>query len=134
MNIKKVLILGGEGNGSVIGFALQDAFARKASDLEFTGYVNDRDNAKEIEGYPVVGGLKDIPDLIRQGYYFISAIGKIGVMKERIELMETLGIPDESFATFVHPSAYVAPAAELGPGCVIMPNASIPAGAKIGKC
>ncbi|MBK6345982.1 MAG: hypothetical protein IPF68_08575 [Bacteroidales bacterium] len=73
---KKVLIMGGGGNASVIAFAIIDASKRWNSELEFVGYINDRDNVSEIEGYPVIGGLRDIPDLIREDYYFINSIGK----------------------------------------------------------
>ena len=131
---KKVLIMGGGGNASVIAFAIIDANLRGDKSLEFVGYINDRDEVNEIEGYPVVGGLKDIPDLINQDYYFINAIGKIGVQKDRIALLESLNIPDERYVTFIHPLAYVAPNVRLGPGCVVMPNVSISPGTRIGKC
>ncbi len=131
---KKVLIMGGGGNASVIGYAILDANLRGDKSLEFIGYINDRDEVKEIEGYPVVGGLNDIPKFIEEGYYFINAIGKIGVQEDRIKLLESLEIPDERYVTFVHPLAYVAPNVELGVGCVVMPNVSISPGTKIGKC
>lgn len=131
--MKKVLLLGGLGNASVIAFAIIDAYNRGATDLQFCGYINDRDGVSEIEGYPVVGGLKDIPELIRQDYYFINAIGKIGAQSERINLIEDLEIPDERYVTFIHPLAYVAPGVTLGPGCAILPNASISPGTTLGK-
>ena len=134
MKAKKVLILGGGGNASVIGYAMIDAFNKGNRELEFCGYINDRDNVNEIEGYPVLGGLKDIPKLLRRDYYFINAIGKIGVQQERITLIESLKIPDNRFVTFIHPSAYVAPNVKLGCGCVIMPNVSISPGTCLGKC
>ena len=36
-------------------------------------------------------------------------------------MIEELPIPEKQLATFVHPTAYVAPNVKLGPGCVIMP-------------
>lgn len=131
---KNLLILGGGGNASVIAYAILDAANKNQTDLNFCGYINDRDNVTEIEGYPVIGGLRDIPKLITEDYYFINAIGKIGVQDERIELIESLNIPDERYVTFIHPSAYVAPNVELGVGCVVMPNVSISPGTTIGKC
>ena len=131
---RKVVIMGGGGNASVIAYAIIEAAQKGQSDLQFCGYLNDRDNVSEIEGYPVIGGLKDIPKLIDENYFFINAIGKIGFQKERIELLESLNIPDNRYATFVHPSAYVAPNVKLGVGCVVMPNVSISPGTIIGKC
>lgn len=133
MKTKKVLIMGGGGNASVIAFGILDAFQRGKSNLEFVGYINDRDGVSEIEGYPVVGGLKDIEKLIEQDYYFINAIGKIDSQEERIDLIESLNIPDERYVAFIHPDAYVAPNVKLGPGCVVLANASISPGTILGK-
>lgn len=133
MKKKKVLIIGGGGKASSIAYAIIDASTIYHYKLEFCGYINDRDNVEDIEGYPVLGGLKDIPDLIKKNYYFINAIGKIGFQKERIELLESLQIPDDRFITFVHPKAYVAPNVVLGIGCVVMPNVYISSNNVIGK-
>lgn len=131
--MKKVLIMGGGGNASVIAFAIIDAFNRGSSDLRFCGYVNDRDGVKDIEGFPVLGGLKDIPSLIEDDYYFINAIGKIGFQEDRIALIESLPIPPERYVTFIHPLAYVAPNVKLGYGTVVLPNCSISPGTKLGN-
>lgn len=131
---KKVLIMGGLGNGSVIAHAMVDAVRRGYAEFECVGFVNDRDGIDNIEGFPVLGGLKDIPRLLDEGYYFINTIFKIGGQKERIALFESLNIPDERLATFVHPMAYVAPNVHLSPGCVIMPNVSVSSGTRFGKC
>ena len=131
---KKVLILGGLGNASVIAWAMIDAQKKGYEDYEFTGYINDRDGVSEIEGYPVLGGLKDIPHLLDEGYYFINTLYKVGEQKERIELFNSLNIPDERLAIFVHPISYIAPNVKLSPGCVILPNVSISSGTKFGKC
>jgi sugar O-acyltransferase (sialic acid O-acetyltransferase NeuD family) len=129
---RKVLIIGGGGNATVIAFAIVDTF-NSGGDLEFIGYINDRDNICDLEGYPVVGGLSDIPKLVDSGYYFINSIGRIGVQNERMELIESLGIPDERYVTFIHPRAYVAPTVKLGVGCVVLANATISPGTTLGK-
>lgn len=132
--MKKVLILGGLGNASVIGNAMIDANRRGSNEYEFAGYINDRDNMEEIEGYPVMGGLKDIPRFIEEGYYFLNTIYKIDGQRERIQLFDSLEIPDERLAVFVHPTAYIAANVEFGPGSVVMPNAIISTSVKLGKC
>lgn len=131
---KKILIMGGLGNGSVIAHAISDANKRGYNEYICAGFINDKDNVDNIEGFPVVGGLKDIPKFIDEGYYFINTIFKIGGQKERIALFESLQIPDDRLAIFVHPMAYVAPNVHLSPGCVIMPNVSISSGTRFGKC
>jgi len=132
--MKNVLILGGQGNASVIGNAMLDAAQRGSQEYQFCGYVNDRDGCEEIEGYPVKGGLSDIPRLLEEGYYFLNTIYKIDGQRERIALFESLNIPDDRLATFVHPTAYIAANVELGPGCVVMPHAIVSTSVKLGKC
>ena len=132
--MKKVLILGGQGNASVIGSAMLDAARRGSRDYQFCGYLNDRDQREEIEGYRVLGGLRDIPRFLEEGYYFLNTIYKIDGQRERIQLFDSLPIPDERLATFVHPTAYLAAHVELGPGCVVMPHAIISTNVTLGKC
>ena len=43
-------------------------------------------------------------------------------------MFESLGIPDDRLATFVHPLSYIAPNVILGSGTVVMPNVSISSG------
>jgi acetyltransferase EpsM len=132
---KSVIIIGGLGNGSVIAAALDDAARRGARDWAMAGYLNDRLKVGDlIEGYPVLGGLDQIQTYLRDDYFFIYTIYRIDGPDRRVGLFGKLSIPDERLATFIHPAAYVAPNAVLGPGCIIMPQASISANARLGRC
>jgi len=131
---KKVIILGGIGNGSVIANAIVDANHRSDHEWEFAGYLNDRiavDN--NIESYPVLGKLVDWTKFADEGCFFINTIFRIDGQQQRIDLFENLNIPDDKLATFVHPMAYVAPNALLGPGTVVMPNAAISSATSFAK-
>jgi acetyltransferase EpsM len=131
---KKVIILGGIGNGSVIANALIDANKRGDREWEFAGYLNDRINTDgTIESYPVLGKLSDWMKLADKGYFFINTIYRIDGQQQRIDLFEGMHVPDERLATFIHPFAFVAPNACLGPGTVVMPHASISSAASIAK-
>ncbi|MFC1897961.1 hypothetical protein ACFLYJ_00150 [Candidatus Cloacimonadota bacterium] len=133
--MKKVIILGGLGNGSVIANAIIDANKRGFEELEFTGYLNDREKTgSKIEGLPVLGKLSDATEFLKKGFLFINTIYRIDGQQERIELFNNLNIPDSALAVFVHSLAYVAPNVQLSPGCVVMPNAAISPGTKFGKC
>lgn len=135
MKNKKVLILGGLGNGSVIGAAIMDARKRGHDEWDFAGYLNDREETGSlIEGFPVMGKTTDIREFIKKDYYFINTIFRIDGQQQRIQLFEKLGVPDERLATFIHPLAYVAPNVQLGPGSVIMPHVSLSPGTIFGKC
>jgi acetyltransferase EpsM len=131
---KKVIILGGIGNGSVIANAIVDANKRGDREWEFSGYLNDRIACGgSIEGFPVLGKLGDWPGLANKGCFFINTIYRIDGQQQRIDLFEDLHVPDEKLATFIHPLAYVAPNAHLGPGTVVMPQAAISSSTTIAK-
>ena len=131
---RKVAILGGQGNAAVVAAAIEHARRMGATDLEVAGYLNDRIPVGEkIDLFPVIGKISDAQRLLAEGYWFINTIFRIDGNRERIALFESLGIPDDRLATFVHPMAYVAPSVELGPGCVILPNVSMSPATKLGK-
>jgi len=135
MEIKKVIILGGLGNGSVIAAAIDDAYRQGNKEWKMTGYLNDRMKSGDvIEGFPVLGALSDTKKFIEEGYYFINTIYRIDGQDLRINMFENLQIPDERLVTFIHPTAYVPRGVEIGSGCVIMPNVSISPGVKFGRC
>lgn len=132
--MRKVAILGGVGNGTVVAAAIEHARRLGATDLEVAGFLNDREPiGKRLDMFPVIGQTADAQRLLAEGYWFINTILRIDGNRERIALFESLNIPDERLATFVHPMAYVAPSVELGPGCVIMPNVSMSPTTRLGK-
>lgn len=130
--MKKIAILGGLGAASTIAFAIVDAEKYKNAEYKFMGYINDKDSLETIQGYPILGGLNDINKLIKEDYYFINTIYKIDGQVERVKLFESLQIPQNRMATFVHPLAYVAPNVNLGAGTIIMPNAAVSSGVTFG--
>jgi sugar O-acyltransferase (sialic acid O-acetyltransferase NeuD family) len=68
-------------------------------------------------GVPVAGGLDrvgDFPDAL-----LVFGIGSFRTRMVRWEILRRLGVPDERFATLVHPGAKVYPGARVGPGCVL---------------
>ena len=131
---KKVYIFGGVGVASSIAMAMIDARQRGASDLEFCGYINNRDGISELDGFPVVQSFDEIPRLIDEGCQFIYTFYKIDGQLARIGLFESLNIPDENLATFIHPDSFVAPNCTIGPGTVILPQSTISGNAELGRC
>lgn len=132
---KKVLILGGMGNGTVVASAIIDACRRGQTDLEFAGYLNDGLQKGELlEGYPVLGKTSDCQSFLRDGFVFINTIFRIDGQQQRLDMFKNLGIPDSALATFVHPLTYIGQHVTLGPGTAILPNVSISSGTVFGKC
>lgn len=125
--IKKILILGGEGNGGVIAACIKDMhdnFGYK--DLQFCGFLNDEvEIGAVINEYPVMGKTNDLKKFIKEGYYFVFAIHPIGHGDIRIKLFDKLNIPKERLLTIVHPSSFVGYNTILKPGVVVMPNCYI---------
>ncbi|MSS44399.1 acetyltransferase [Anaerosalibacter bizertensis] len=131
--MKKVLILGGKGNGTIIANAIIDANRRGFNEFEFAGYLNDGvKKGSYIEEYPVIDTVRNASEYF-DDYYFINAILRIDGNRKRINMVKGLNIPDDKLVTFVHPTAYVAPNVKLSPGVVIMPNVSISSNTIIGK-
>lgn len=130
----KVLVFGGVGAGTTVAMNIVEANRNGFSDLVFTGYINDKDGAEEFDGFPVVGGMADVPRLISEGYQFINTIYKVDGMVERVRLFESFGIPDEQLARFIHPRAFVAPNVQVGPGCVVLANANVSSAVRMGRC
>jgi len=132
---KKIILLGGLGNATMVAADVKDARRRGFDEWEVAGYLNDRMQVGEdLEGLPILGAVKDVPRFLDEGYYFINTIYRIDGQDLRLALFESLRIPDERLATFVHPMAYVAGNVTLGPGTVVMPHASIATGTRIGRC
>lgn len=131
---KKVIVIGGEGNGGVIAACIEDN-RRRYNDMEWeiVGFVNDFEQT--VCGYPVLGKLKDLPKLIRETDYFFSwGIHLVGRNILTEKLFREACIPNERLATIVHKSAFIGQNAILEPGVFVMSNTYIGPGAHIGKC
>ena len=135
MKEKNVIILGGLGNGSVIASAITDAYSHGHKEYKMLGYLNDRiPKGDYIEEYPVLGAMTDAKDFLGEDIAFINTLYRIDGQYTRIRHFESLGIPDDKLATFIHYNSYVAPNVAVGAGTVIMPNVSVSPGVIFGKC
>lgn len=132
---KKVIIIGGEGNGGVIASCIEDN-RKRFNDLEWkvAGFLNDFEKGKTINGYPVLGGTDEIEKFLNDDYFFMYAIHMIGRNVKSEEVFNTMRIPLDRFATIIHRTAFVADNATLEPGVFIMSNCYIGPAAKIGYC
>lgn len=132
---KKVLIVGGEGNGGVIASCIEDMRLRyKSMQWEVAGFINDYE--EQVNGYPVLGGLTDTRALLQRypDYYLIWGIHTIGRNYLIRQAFDRADIPSERLATVVHPSAFVASNACIEPGVFIMANCYVGPMAHVGLC
>jgi len=121
---KKILIIGGKGNGTVIASAIEDS-----TEWIVAGFLND-DKENYVGNYPILGKIKDA--LLFKNYYFIYALTTVKKAQERANILESLRISTERFATYIHPTAVVPKDVSLDYGFIAMPGAIISPGAVIG--
>lgn len=132
MNNKPLIIIGGAGHGSVIQACINDN-RNKVGDTEWEikGFCNDYDT--EVDGYPVLGKLDDIPKLLEQGYWFIWGIHLIARNYKTAELYDKVHIPQDRLATVIHHTAFIDDTVVIEPGCLVMYNAYIAPRTHIGE-
>lgn len=132
---KKVIIIGGEGNGGVVASCIEDN-RKRFNDLEWqvAGFLNDMEKGKLINDYPVLGGTDEVDKYLAEDYYFVYAIHMIGRNVKSEEVFFKMNIPDRKLATVIHKTAFVASNAIIEPGVFIMSNTYIGPAAHIGRC
>ncbi len=132
---KKLVIIGGEGNGGVIASCIEEMRLRyNNTEWEVAGFINDYEST--VSGYPVLGGTADVQDILQRypDYYLMWGIHTIGRNYLIEKVFNKVNLPRERLATIVHPSAFVAPNAHLEPGVFIMSNCYVGPAAHIGLC
>lgn len=136
MKNKKLIIIGGEGNGGVIASCIDD-HRKNYNDFEWevVGFLNDSKKFKTIYDLPVLGGTDMIDKYLqKEDYYFMFAIHMVGRNKQSEAIFNKLNIPPQRLATIVHKTAFVAPNVKLDAGVFVMSNAYIGHSTHIGKC
>ncbi len=115
--MKKLIIIGGYGNGTVALSTVEDInSAGKEKEWEVIGFLNDRET-EPINGYPVLGKVtsesagKYIED---PNIYFIYTLISVKLNFKFLHKLTDLNIPDERFATLIHPTAVVSKFAKIG--------------------
>ncbi|MGK4579970.1 acetyltransferase [Kitasatospora sp. HPMI-4] len=127
--IRRDLVIVGAG-----GFGREAAeAARAAGDTwRLLGFLDDKEalHGTEVDGVPVLGPAGAVHDL--PGAQVVLCTVNPRVYSSRSDLLERLKLPEERYATLVHPSAQIAATAELGPGSVLLANVVITARAVVG--
>jgi sugar O-acyltransferase (sialic acid O-acetyltransferase NeuD family) len=132
---KKVIIIGGEGNGGIVAACIEDNRKKfNALEWEVAGFLNDFEKGKTINGYPVLGGTNDISRFLEGDFYFVYAIHMIGRNVRSEEVFNKMKIPMDRLATIIHKSAFVADSVTVEPGVFIMANCYVGPMTKLGHC
>ncbi|CAB9493036.1 acetyltransferase [Alteromonas macleodii] len=129
--LKKVVIIGGGGNGLVVAQIVLDLI-KAGEPVELVGFLNDNIPVGEyIERWSVLGAPHEWESLDGD-VSFVYALLSVGKMKVRADKFKQLNIPQNRLATLVHPSASISFNVQLGSGVVVAANAVLQPGAKIG--
>lgn len=132
--MSKVVILGAAGNSlEILDAVLDSADVCGPSHLEVLGFLDDDPSTlgRQINGFPVLGGLARARELSQA--LFVNGIGSTRTYKRKPDIIDRLEIPDDRFATVVHPSAVVSRSATIGVGTVVLQNAVVSSGATLGR-
>lgn len=124
--MKKIIIIGGKGNGTVVLSAIEEINAIK-EEWKILGFLNDKE-VNPISGYPILGKIdKETVSkyLADENVYFYYALLSIKLNHHFLYRLRELEIPLQRFATIIHPSAIISKEVTIGYGCCILQNVSI---------
>lgn len=131
-NTKRVVIIGGTGNGMVTAQVVMD-MQRNGADITVYGFLNDHLSPGDTSlGWPVLGSpdaWQQLPDDVG----FVFALLTVNKMEERVERLTDLDIPQERLVTLVHPTAILGFDSQIGAGTVICSHVTVQPKAKLGR-
>ncbi|MEV0977325.1 acetyltransferase [Streptomyces sp. NPDC049915] len=115
------------------GFARETAQAvRDAGEATLLGHLDD-DRAlhgTDVDGLPVLGGtdlVHDLPDA-----RVVICVGNPRDYGARARLVRRLDLPEDRYATVVHPTAAVSVTSRVGPGSVLLAHCALTAAVRVG--
>lgn len=132
--MKKLIIIGGMGNGTVAASTVEDINAIK-KEWELIGFLNDFEK-EPINGYPVLGKIDNATVnefLENDDVYFLYTLISTKMNYKFLHKLTDLQIPIERFATIIHPTAVVSKFATIGHGVSIQPFVSVGPNVTIGN-
>jgi acetyltransferase EpsM len=132
--MKKIIIIGGMGNGTVALSTIED-INRIVPQWEVLGFFNDFET-DEINGYPVIGKIN--PEsaaayLLDKEVFFLYTLISTKLNQKFIYKLHEMSIPDERFATIIHPTAIISKYAKIGNGVSIHPFVNVGPNVTIGN-
>lgn len=132
--MKKLVIIGGIGNGTVALSTVEDINSLKR-EWKIIGFLNDFDKGP-INGYPVLGKIeRDVAKKLMgdNDTYFLYTLISAKLNYKFLHKLTDLEIPVERFATIIHPTAVISKFSKIGYGICIQPFVSIGPNVKIGN-
>jgi acetyltransferase EpsM len=131
--MKKLVIIGGTGNGTVAASTVEDINAVE-KEWDIIGFLNDFET-EPIVGYPVLGKIDraTAQKLLADDVYFLYTLISAKLNFKFLHKLTDLEIPIERFATVIHPTAVISKFARIGYGVSIQPFVSVGPGVTLGN-
>jgi sugar O-acyltransferase (sialic acid O-acetyltransferase NeuD family) len=109
------------------------AVAHAGGDLNLIGFLDDDPSLQDrcFNDVPVLGPLDALDAL--DGVMAIVCTGSPADFTSRRRIVDRLGLPNERYATLLHPSAVVPPSVHLGDGCVLQAQVVATTDVSVGK-
>lgn len=129
--MNKIIIIGAGGHAAELRYYIDHHnTARPADRIMVEGFIDDEeanyDHYKFTE--PFLGDIQN--HKVRKGISYLMGIANTAYRKPIIEKFNKKGA---TFIGFIHPTAIIAPSAELGDGVIISHNVSVGPMAKLGN-
>lgn len=128
--MEKIIVIGSSGHAMVVIDIIE-----KEQRFEIIGLTDPfKQPETEVLGYKILGGQRDIPQLINK-FGINGAIIAIGDNWNRYLVFDEIRqcCPGLKFVNGVHPFSHIGRKVSIGDGSVIMPGAVINNGTKIGR-
>jgi sugar O-acyltransferase (sialic acid O-acetyltransferase NeuD family) len=102
---------------------------------ELVGLLDDdpRRHGTSVDGLPVLGGSELAGEHALRGAAVLACVGNPGAPASRARLVARLRLPDEAWATVVHPLAAVSPDSSVGVGSVLHAGVVLTAAVRLGR-
>jgi sugar O-acyltransferase (sialic acid O-acetyltransferase NeuD family) len=100
-----------------------------------TGFLDDDTDrhGTYVDGVPVLGPAELAADHAARGGAVLACVGSPATPASRQRLVERLELPDEAWATVVHPLASVSGDSSVGPGSVLHAGVVLTAAVRLGR-
>ena len=132
--MQQIIILGATGGCVDILDTIIDVNASLGeAKFRCLGFLDDNESlwGKKVLGVEVLGPFSSVHEY--SNCYFVTGIGSAKNYWARQKIIQSLSIPEDRFATIIHPSASISSTASLGWGTVIHQHVTITTNVNIGN-
>jgi sugar O-acyltransferase (sialic acid O-acetyltransferase NeuD family) len=131
--VPEPIVIVGTGGNALDILDVLDALNRVAPTWKLIGFLDDAKAAgSEVYGSTILGPL-GLAQKLPSETKFINAIGSDKSYRRRADIVQSLGLNDDRFATLVHPLAAVSARSTVGVGTCVNAGCVIAGAVRIGR-